>query len=210
MPRRRAAEKREVLPDAKYGDVVLTKFMNCLMFQGRKSTAEGIVYGALETIEKRTGQEGVKVFHEALENGQADGRGALAPGRRGDLPGADRSARVAAPGTGDPLDHRQRAQPLGVHDGREAVQRIAGRREFAGRSGEEERGHAPHGGGEQGLLPLPLVRIRLGKRSSHGPQDPNLPLPKHRHHGAHRCGQDHDHRAHTVLHRPLLQNRRGA
>ena len=68
MPRRRAAEKREVLPDAKYGDVVLTKFMNCLMLEGRKSTAEGIVYGALETIEKRTGQEGVKVFHEALEN----------------------------------------------------------------------------------------------------------------------------------------------
>ena len=68
MPRRRAAEKREVLPDAKYGDVVLTKFMNCLMMQGKKSAAEGIVYGALETIEKRGGQDGVRVFHEALEN----------------------------------------------------------------------------------------------------------------------------------------------
>ena len=68
MPRRRAAEKREVLPDAKYGDIVLTKFMNCLMLQGKKSAAEKIVYGALETIEKRTGQEGVRVFHEALEN----------------------------------------------------------------------------------------------------------------------------------------------
>ena len=68
MPRRRAAEKREVLPDAKYGDIVLTKFMNCLMLQGKKSSAEKIVYGALETIEKRTGQDGVRVFHEALEN----------------------------------------------------------------------------------------------------------------------------------------------
>ena len=68
MPRRRAAEKREVLPDAKYGDTVLTKFMNCLMLQGKKSSAESIVYGALDTIEKRTGQDGVRVFHEALEN----------------------------------------------------------------------------------------------------------------------------------------------
>ncbi len=68
MPRRRAAEKREVLPDAKYGDVVLTKFMNCLMLQGKKSAAERIVYGALDTIEKRSRQDGIRVFHEALEN----------------------------------------------------------------------------------------------------------------------------------------------
>ena len=68
MPRRRAAEKRDVIPDAKYGDVVLTKFMNCLMMQGKKSVAEKIVYGALDTIEQRTGQPPVKVFHEALDN----------------------------------------------------------------------------------------------------------------------------------------------
>ncbi len=68
MPRRRAAEKREVLPDAKFGDVVLTKFINCLMLQGKKSVAEHIVYGALDTIERRTGQEPIKVFHEALDN----------------------------------------------------------------------------------------------------------------------------------------------
>ncbi len=68
MPRRRAAEKREVLPDAKFGDVVLTKFINCLMMQGKKSVAEQIVYGALDTIERRTSQEPIKVFHEALDN----------------------------------------------------------------------------------------------------------------------------------------------
>ncbi len=68
MPRRRAAEKREVLPDAKFGDVVLTKFINCLMMQGKKSLAEQIVYGALDTIERRTGQDSIKVFHEALDN----------------------------------------------------------------------------------------------------------------------------------------------
>jgi small subunit ribosomal protein S7 len=68
MPRRRAAEKREVLPDAKYGDIVLTKFINCLMLQGKKSVAERIVYGALETVERRTSQGAIKVFHEALDN----------------------------------------------------------------------------------------------------------------------------------------------
>lgn len=68
MPRRRAAEKREVLPDAKFGDIVLTKFINNIMFHGKKSVAERIVYGALDTIAKRSGQDPVKIFHEALEN----------------------------------------------------------------------------------------------------------------------------------------------
>jgi small subunit ribosomal protein S7 len=70
MSRRRAAEKREILPDAKYGDTVLTKFMNNLMYDGKKSAAESIVYGALEAIEAKTGKEPVKVFHEALNNVQ--------------------------------------------------------------------------------------------------------------------------------------------
>src|SRR5919202_4617325 len=68
MSRRRAAEKREVLPDAKFGDQVVTKFMNCLMYEGKKSVAETIVYGAFDRIEKRTGNEPLKVFHDALSN----------------------------------------------------------------------------------------------------------------------------------------------
>lgn len=68
MSRRRAAEKRNVLPDAKYGDIVLTKFMNGLMLDGKKSAAEKIVYGALENIESKTGNDPVAQFHEALEN----------------------------------------------------------------------------------------------------------------------------------------------
>ncbi len=72
MSRRHAAEKREVLPDAKFGDIVLTKFMNSLMFAGRKSVAEAIVYGAFDTIEKKTSQDPVKVFHEALGNVKPD------------------------------------------------------------------------------------------------------------------------------------------
>lgn len=68
MSRRHAAEKREVLPDPKFGDIVLSKFMNCLMYEGKKSAAEGIVYGALEKMEKRAGGDGLKVFHDALNN----------------------------------------------------------------------------------------------------------------------------------------------
>ena len=68
MSRRRRAEKREVLPDAKYGDRVLTKFMNCLMFDGKKSAAERIVYGALGRIETKTKNDPVQVFHDALAN----------------------------------------------------------------------------------------------------------------------------------------------
>ncbi|MQX37220.1 30S ribosomal protein S7 [Roseospira navarrensis] len=68
MSRRRAAIKREVLPDAKYGDKVVAKFINAVMFEGKKSVAERIVYGALDKVAVRTNQDPIKVFHEALDN----------------------------------------------------------------------------------------------------------------------------------------------
>jgi small subunit ribosomal protein S7 len=68
MSRRRAAVTREVLPDPKFGDLIVSKFMNCLMFQGKKSVAEGIVYGALDRIAKRSGQDPLRMFHDALNN----------------------------------------------------------------------------------------------------------------------------------------------
>jgi len=68
MSRRHAAEKRTVLPDAKYGDLVLTKFMNNLMLDGKKSIAERIVYGALERVETKVKRAPIEMFHEALEN----------------------------------------------------------------------------------------------------------------------------------------------
>ena len=68
MSRRHRAEKREVLPDAKFGDLVLTKFMNNLMQDGKKSVAERIVYGAFDKIEQRMRTEPLGVFHSALDN----------------------------------------------------------------------------------------------------------------------------------------------
>jgi small subunit ribosomal protein S7 len=68
MSRRRAAAKREVLPDPKYGDVVITKFTNGLMDAGKKSVAERIIYGALSHIEVKTKQDPLKVFRDAIDN----------------------------------------------------------------------------------------------------------------------------------------------
>ncbi len=68
MSRRRRAEKRDVLPDPKYGDRVVSKFMNNVMRDGKKSVAERIVYGAFDEITSRGGSDAVKVFHDAIEN----------------------------------------------------------------------------------------------------------------------------------------------
>ncbi|HEX8417139.1 MAG TPA: 30S ribosomal protein S7 [Methylobacterium sp.] len=68
MSRRHSAEKREIIPDAKYGDVVLTKFMNSIMYEGKKSIAEGIVYGAFDIVESRARTNPIEVFRAALEN----------------------------------------------------------------------------------------------------------------------------------------------
>ena len=68
MSRRRRPEKRVILPDPKFGDEVLSKFMNSVMLDGKKSVAEGIVYGALESVEARLKKDPIGVFHEALNN----------------------------------------------------------------------------------------------------------------------------------------------
>ena len=68
MSRRHRAEKRQVLPDAKYGDQVITRFMNQVMYQGKKSVAEKIVYGALDTVANKSKRPAAELFHEALGN----------------------------------------------------------------------------------------------------------------------------------------------
>ena len=72
MSRRHRAEKREVLPDPKFADVVLSKFINSVMYDGKKAVAEGIVYGAFDRIEKRGSQDPIHVFRDALDNVKPD------------------------------------------------------------------------------------------------------------------------------------------
>jgi small subunit ribosomal protein S7 len=68
MPRRREVPKREVLPDPKFGNQDLSKFVNVLMTAGKKSVAERILYGALEQVSKKTGKDAIEVFTLALTN----------------------------------------------------------------------------------------------------------------------------------------------
>ena len=133
MARRRRPEKRIILPDPKYGDEVLSKFMNSVMLDGKKSVAESIVYSALQTVEQRAKREPIGVFHDALNN--------IKPGIE------VRSRRVGG------------AQPQRDDDGRAPVGRVAGRRQQPRQRGEEARRHAPHGRGQPRLLALSLVRL---------------------------------------------------
>lgn len=68
MSRKHQAPVREVLPDPKYNDVLITKTINALMYDGKKSTAESVFYQALDLVEKKVGEEGIKVFKKAMNN----------------------------------------------------------------------------------------------------------------------------------------------
>lgn len=68
MSRRRAAEKRSVLPDSRYNDTVVTKFLNAIMLDGKKSIAENAFYTAMDKIEEKTGQPGIEIFRQAMDN----------------------------------------------------------------------------------------------------------------------------------------------
>ncbi len=68
MSRRHSADKREINPDPKFGDTVVTKFMNAIMYDGKKSAAESIVYGAFDQIEKKAKSKPLELFHQALDN----------------------------------------------------------------------------------------------------------------------------------------------
>ncbi|RFB80870.1 30S ribosomal protein S7 [Methylovirgula sp. 4M-Z18] len=68
MSRRHSAEKREIIPDPKFHDIIVTKFMNSIMYDGKKSVAESIVYGAFDVIEAKVKQDPIVVFRTALEN----------------------------------------------------------------------------------------------------------------------------------------------
>ena len=68
MSRRRRPEKREILPDPRFGDLILSKFMNLVMVEGKKSVAESIVYNALDAVEAKTRRDPIGVFHDALAN----------------------------------------------------------------------------------------------------------------------------------------------
>ena len=157
MSRRHAAEKRTILPDAKFGDLVLTKFINGIMLDGKKSVAERIVYGALDRMSAKGASDPVKAFHDAMENVK---------------PNVEvRSRRVG----GRPIRFRWKCAMNAVR-----LWRFAGSRKLPGNAPnkhggsfirradgcgskpwhgcEKTRRYAPYGRSQQSLRPLPLVK----------------------------------------------------
>ena len=200
MSRRRRAEKREINPDAKFGDLVLAKFMNSLMYAGKKSAAEGIIYGAFDVIQDKTKQDPLQVFHEALRNvaPALEVRSRRVGGATYQVPvevRTDRSRALAIRWLINAARSAQRAD----HD-RAAFGGASRRREQSRKRRQEARRHAQDGGGEPRLLPLPLVTRT--KDPEDAATDPARTLPQHRHCRAYRCRQDDDDRAHPLLHRP--------
>lgn len=132
MSRRHSAEKREVLPDPKFGNIVITKFMNSVMYAGKKSVAEGIVYGALGLIESKTKQNPLGVFEQALENVMPtiEVRSRRVGGAT--LPGSGRSSFGAASGAGHSLADFGRARAQREDDDRAALGGAPGRIEQPG------------------------------------------------------------------------------
>src|SRR4026209_2755532 len=125
MPRRREVPKRETPPDPKFSNVDIAKFVNVLMTRGKKSVAERIIYGALDTIKSKSGKDPLEVFTQAGQNAkpivagtraravrrggaerEAGRGGEEPPRRRRELPGPGRSAAGAARGARDALDPR--------------------------------------------------------------------------------------------------------
>ena len=120
MSRRHRAERREITPDAKFGDLVLAKFMNSLMYDGKKSAAEGIIYGAFDTIAAKTKQDPLVGVPRSPAQCLARAGSALPPRRRRHLSGAGRSAHRPLPRARHPLADHRRARPQRAHHDRAA------------------------------------------------------------------------------------------
>lgn len=93
MPRRAGVPKRDVLPDPKFNSKVVTKLINQVMYDGKKSTAEGIVYGAFDIVEKKLNQPAIDVFTKALEKRDARSRSQSKTSRRQHVSGTSRYPR---------------------------------------------------------------------------------------------------------------------
>lgn len=108
MPRRREVQKRKILPDPKFQDRLVTKFINNLMRKGKRSTAEQICYGALEIVQDKGKDEALKLFKKALENIKPVVEVKSSPRRWRDLPGARRGPPGPPRGAGHALAHQLR------------------------------------------------------------------------------------------------------
>jgi hypothetical protein len=150
MPRRREIAKREIPSDALYGSPLVTKFINTIMQEGKRSTAERILYQSFDIIKERSGDDPLKIFKKALDNVK---------------PALEvKSRRVGGSNYQVPIAWRRQ------DDAGEAGERTARRGQFARWCGQEARRHASHGGSQQSVCALPVVETlsALGSQRSAG------------------------------------------
>ena len=158
MPRKGYIAKREVAPDPVYGSTLVTKFVNSMMWGGKKSTAQSIFYSAMTNLEQKGGDEALKLFKKAIENCKP-----LLEVKSRRVGGANYQVPIEV------LPERRTSLAIRwiVTYGRargekgmveKLTARAAGRRQRPRRGDEEEGRRTPHGRGQQGVRPLPLVR----------------------------------------------------
>ena len=199
MSRRRRADKREIIPDAKYGDLVLAKFMNSLMYDGKKSAAEGIIYGAFDTIQHKTKQDPLAVFHEALRNVSArriEVKSRRVGGATYQVPVEVRTDR--APCARHPLADHGRARPQRTHHDGPSFGRTSGRRQQSRHA--RSRSAKTRTRWPTRTAPSPITAGRREGPTPNAPHHPARTLSQYRHCRAYRCRQDDDDRAHPLLH----------
>ena len=164
MPRKGHIAKRTVEPDPVYGSDLVTKFVNSMMWPGKKSTAEGIFYEAMTRLQTKGGDEALKLFKKAVENAKPLLEVKIPPRGRRQLSGAGGSECRSAHFAGDPLAGDVLPRSRGKGNDRQVEQRIARRRQRQRRGHQEERRRAPHGRSEQGLCALSVVGKQLSSR----------------------------------------------
>jgi small subunit ribosomal protein S7 len=159
MPRRREIPKREIPPDPIYNSSLVTKFINTVMNDGKRSTAEQIMYGSLNIIKDKTGDDPLKVFKKAVENVKPslEVKSRRVGGSNYQVPIEVNPNRRLSLSIRPPARRRQ-------DDGREARERVPRRVEPPRRRGEEEGRHAQDGRSQQGVRSLSLVTASLSSR----------------------------------------------
>jgi small subunit ribosomal protein S7 len=141
MSRRKKSIKRPILPDARYDSQTVSKFINAIMYQGKKSTAERIFYGAMDIVENKTSQPGVTIFKQALTNLKpaVEVKSRRVGGATYQVPVEVRPDRRTA------LADHVLTRPQREVDGREARRRSDCGQQGRGQRGQEEGRHPPHG-----------------------------------------------------------------
>ena len=207
MPRKGPAPKHPVITDPVYGSPLVTALINKVLLHGKRSTAERIVYGALEGCREKTGNDPVITLKRALDNVKPtlEVKSRRVGGATYQVPvevRAGRSTTLALRWLVELLP-----RPPREDDDRAPHERADRREQRPRRERQAPRGHPQDGRVQQGLRPLPLVTDGSDEAPSMATAQRPGQDPQHRDHGAHRRGQDHDDRADPLLHRSHLQDR---